>query len=62
MNQWNNETTRSDGLSVSRTRDERWVIRHPNGMTIVRCPCCDLQFETMRSAKLCADAFWPAKS
>ena len=56
------ETRRSDGLSINKLATQHWVIRHPNGAVIMRCPCCDVEFQSLRSAKLTADAFWPAKN
>ena len=61
MNQWTSETQRSDGLYVNKLATEHWVIRHPNGEQIMRCPCCDMRLESLRVAKLIADALWPAR-
>ena len=60
-NEWTSETLRNDGLYINKLATEFWAIRHPNGVEVRRCPCCDAKFETLRAAKLVADQAWPAK-
>jgi hypothetical protein len=58
---WENQTKRSDGLYIRKVDDDgsRWVIHTGRGVTVVRCPCCNLLLNSAHVARKVADAWFP---
>lgn len=55
---WTSDTTRNDGLKIVQGMDGYVILPGDDSSALDRCPCCDIPFKSITSARMCADMIY----